>query len=103
MIEIKVGQIWQVCTETFWSSKEDGNKLNGRFIRTKLNRDEYIEIRYPFAWHFRTVDNKYLHAEPSDIAQNCRLIGKINEDVRFSNGKKLQQILDEHLYLAVWE
>jgi hypothetical protein len=105
---IQVGQIWQVATNDFWSSKKSdkvytGDKKTPRKAIVNLDRDEFIEIRYPFAWHFRTVDGIYLHADPVEIMKNCRLFGTICEDIRFGNRHKLQQILDEKLYKAVWE
>lgn len=100
--KIEVGQIWQVVTNNFWSSKVDNNKINGRKISYNFKRDEYIEIRYPSEWHFRTIDNIYAHAYPTEILKHCRYIGKINENTRFENKKKLQEILDENLYSPIW-
>jgi hypothetical protein len=103
-VNIEVGQIWQVCSSDFWTTDDCGNlKMEGRKARICLNRDEYIEIRYPFAWHFRTLDNQYFHAETIEILKKCRYIGKINEKVRFANKTELQEILDEKLYTAIWE
>lgn len=101
-MNIEVGQIWQVVTDDFWSTGE-GYRIKNRYVKTLLERDEYIEIRYPYEWHFRTIDNEYLHAYPLDILKNCRLIGKIKDDVRFENKLSLLQIINDKLYIPVWE
>ena len=93
-IKIGVGQIWEVTTETFFTS---GN--NDKHKRpTKLLKGEKIEIRYPYAWHFRTEDKFYLHAEPEMILQNCKLFGIIWDKVRFGNRANLDEILKLQLY-----
>lgn len=100
--KIEVGQIWQVCTEDFWSSGEH-QKIDGRKVAMNLKNGEYIEIRFPYDWHFRTVDDKYDHATEKEILKNCRLIGHIFENTRRANNKKLQSILSENLYKPIWE
>jgi hypothetical protein len=106
-MKIEVGQIWQVIDEEFWSSELDRKyrvaELGNRQVRIKFNQYEYIEIRYPFGWHFRTVDNIYTHAHPQDILKHCRYYGTIFEDVRQANKKDLKDILKEKLYKPVWE
>jgi hypothetical protein len=111
MSEIRVGQIWQVVTDDFWSSEKSDRKYIdhnqehkiARKMRIRYQRDEYLEIRYPFAWHFRTVDNIYMHAEPSEILKHCRYIGEIDENIKFGNRHRLAEILEQKLYKAVWE
>jgi len=104
MISIEVGQIWQVCADNFWTTDNCSRAtIDGRKVRFCLNRDEYIEIRYPFEWHFRTTDNFYFHAKPIEILKKCRYIGKINEKVRSKNDMELQEILDQQLYTAIWD
>jgi hypothetical protein len=95
-IEIKQGQIWQVTTNEFLTSGKDGNKTFNRQL--KINKGEFIEIRYPFAWHFRTEDNLYLHAEPDMIIENCKHVGDIWEKVRWNNKANLAEIINLHLY-----
>lgn len=106
-MEIKVGQIWQVIDNDFWSSDKDkyfvSKEFGNRETRIKLHHGEFIEIRFPFEWHFRTVDNIYLHAFPQEILKHCRLYGNINQEVEFANNKDLKQILDKGLYKPVWE
>lgn len=92
--KITQGQIWEVTTENFLTS---GN--NDKHKRpTKLLKGEKIEIRYPYAWHFRTEDNFYLHAEPEMILQNCKLFGIIWEKVEWQNKANLDEILKLGLY-----
>lgn len=94
---ITQGQIWEVVTENFLTSGND-DKHNRP---TKLLKGEKIEIRYPYAWHFRTEDNFYLHAEPEMILQNCRLFGIIWDKVKFNNVAQLEEILRLRLYDSV--
>ncbi len=92
--QITQGQIWEVTTDSFLTSgKNDHHKRP-----TKLAKGEKIEIRYPYAWHFRTEDAIYLHAEPEVILQNCKLFGVIWERVRSNNKASLLEILDLNLY-----
>jgi hypothetical protein len=102
MTKIEQGQIWQVVTYEFWSSG-NSHLVSGREGKINLKKDEYIEIRYPYEWHFRTIDNEYFHAYPVEILKHCRLIGTINEDVRFSNKKSLLEIINDKLYTPIWE
>jgi len=93
-IKIEVGQIWQVITEDFLTSGSQEERKR----QTKLKKGEKFEIRYPYAWHFRTVDNFYFHAEPTMILQNCKLVGVIWEKIRFRNNAKLEEILRLDLF-----
>lgn len=102
MQTIKQGQIWQVVTHDFWSSG-NGHDANGRCAKINLKKDEYIEIRYPYEWHFRTIDNEYFHAYPVEILKNCRLIGTIKKDVQWNNKAGLLEIINDKLYDAVWD
>jgi len=92
--EITQGQIWEVVTETFFTSGIDDKHRRP----TKLAKGEKIEIRYPYAWHFRTEDGFYLHATPEMIIENCKLFGVIWEKVRWQNCAKLKEILSLRLY-----
>jgi len=89
-VKIAVGQIYIVESDNFTTSGRS-NKF-GRPITLKKN--ELIEIRYPFNWHFRTLDNHYLHAESEDIKQHCRLFAVIWSDVRFNNKCNLSDIIN---------
>jgi hypothetical protein len=102
MTQIEQGQIWQVVTDEFWSSG-NSHLVSRREGKINLKKDEYIEIRYPYEWHFRTIDNEYFHAYPVEILKHCRLIGTIKEDVRFSNKKSLLEIINDKLYTPIWE
>ena len=92
--EIEVGQIWEVITENFLTSGNDDKYKRP----TKLRQGEKIEIRYPYAWHFRTEDNFYLHAEPQMILDNCKLIGVIWEKIKWMNQANLEEIVRLRLY-----
>lgn len=94
MTKITQGQIWIVKTDNFLTSGRS-NKFN-RPIKVKEN--ELIEIRYPFAWHFRTIDSNYWHAEAEDIYKNCELFGIIWPDVKSGNNCNLSQIINLSLY-----
>ena len=63
-----------------------------------IEKGEKIEIRYPYAWHFRTIDDYYFQADEDVLMENCVYLGEIWEKVRFSNLAKLQQILDLKLF-----
>lgn len=93
-IEIKVSQIWEVVTENFLTSGNDDKHKRP----TKLLKGEKIEIRYPYAWHFRTEDGFYLHASEEMILENCVLYGVIWDRVRSNNIAKLDEILKLRLY-----
>jgi hypothetical protein len=97
-MEIKVGQIWKVTTDTFYTSKLNEKRPDKIKRQTKLNNGEFIEIRYPFDWHFRTEDNEYFHAEPDMIYQNCMYIGEILQEVQFGNKANLEEIIRLKLY-----
>ena len=92
--EIKQGHIYEVITDSFFTS--------GRHNKTKrpvkLRKGEKIEIRFAFEWHFRTEDNYYFHATPEMITENCKPFGKIFKQVSFNNKANLAQILELELY-----
>ena len=92
--EIKVGQIWQVTTDNFTTSG-DHNKYKRPL---KLAKGEKIEIRHPYAWHFRTEDSHYFHADAEMILQNCKLFGEIFDKVRLQNRANFEEILRLRLY-----
>ena len=93
-IEIKVGQIWEVTGDNFHTSGKDNKHKRPVLIA----KGEKIEIRYPYAWHFRTTDNFYFHAEPEMILKKCTLVGVIMERIRFGNQASLEEILRLKLY-----
>ena len=97
MKKIEQGQIWEIITENFFTSGEKERERNGN-RQTKLKKGEKIEIRYPYAWHFRTTDNYYFHASSKMIINNCKLLGKIWGKIRFRNRAKLEEILRLRLY-----
>lgn len=92
--KIEQGCIYEILTDNFYTTGE-----RNKFSRPiHLNKHEVIEIRFPYAWHFRTMDNNYFHAEPEMIAKNCNYFGKILSDVCFNNKANLYEIIRLHLY-----
>lgn len=96
---IEQGQIYMVKTYTFAVNQKD-IEYDREEIKRKvlLQYGEYIEIRYPYAWHFRTIDNHYFQVGEKDILANCTLIGKVKEDIKWQNQADLRQILDNKMY-----
>lgn len=96
--KIHVWQIWEVTTENFLTSWEEEGEKQNWCRQTKLKKGEKIEIRYPYAWHFRTEDNHYFHATEEMILENCVLFWVILERIRFWNIAKLSEILRLDLF-----
>lgn len=94
--KICVGQIWEVITDKFKTTEQKTE--NGRKVITVLKKSEKIEIRYPYEWNYRTIDNKYFHSEPAEILKHCKLYGVIFDRVRFKNKASLQDIINLELY-----
>ena len=92
--KIEVGQIWEVITENFLTNSD----LKTHNRQLKLRSGEKFEIRFPFAWNFRTEDNVYFSTEPEMISMNCRFFGNVNDNVRFANRALLSEILKLGLY-----
>ena len=104
---IQQGQIWRVTNNNFFGNirirkecEHCGNISMGD-EKVRLKKGDYIEIRYPYKWHFRTEDNRYLQAEPDVIYSNAEIIGQIREDIKFNNRHELKEILEQKLYLPV--
>jgi hypothetical protein len=94
VVNVEVGQLWKVTTETFYTSGE-----HNQYKRpVKIGKGEIIEIRYPCAWHFRTKDDNYFHCTLETLMKNAVLYGKIREKVRFGNNCKTEEILRLYLY-----
>lgn len=93
--KIEQGQIWEVLTEKFFVNSTKETFENRKVI---LGKGEKIEIRYPFAWHFRTIDNIYFQADEDVILKNCKLVGNIWQNVKFKNLARLEDILNLGLY-----
>jgi len=100
--KVSVGQIYKVEKEFFTSGKQGTRGETGRTVKSLISKDEFIEIRYPFDWHFRTVSNEYFHVEEEELLNNCSFFAKIDESVRFSNTKELKEILDKNLFTGYW-
>jgi hypothetical protein len=91
---VEPGQIWEVVTDDFLTNK-DKRHFNRQI---KLEKGEKIEIRYPFAWNFRTMDNNYFHSSEEMILENCRLFGTIIPFVKQANKANLEEILRLKLF-----
>lgn len=92
MEAIKQGNIYIVTTDNFFTSSKGGERS------VHIQKGELIEIRYPYEWHFRTIDNKYFHAEPEVILVNCELFGIIWDNVNFGNNCNLSDIVNLELF-----
>lgn len=94
-INIEVGQLF-VVEKAFWTS---GNETDGGFkVKRFMKKGTVIEIRYPYAWHFRTSGNTYDHATEKTIRLKCSFFGVIHDSIRFGNNHSLSQILKDNLY-----
>ena len=92
--DIRQGQIWRVDTNFFQTS----GKSNSFKRPILLTKNELIEIRYPFDWHFRTLDNNYWHAETDEILKHCKPFGIIWSKVRSRNNCNLSEIVSLGLF-----
>lgn len=96
--KVHVGQIWKVHT-AFYANPTSFTKKDGeRQIKVMIDVGEYIEIRYSYAWHFRTYDNMYMQVDEPTLVGCCDLHGVIWENVRFNNLASLKVILDHRFY-----
>jgi hypothetical protein len=99
MIEIEVGQIWEVVDNNFFGSKDSPEALKTkRKARYHLEKGEKIEIRFPYKWNYRCEDDLYLSSSPKYILEKCKFIGIVKEGVRWSNKATLEEILRLDLY-----
>jgi len=101
---IRQGQLWKVTTNELCGKidvrkecEHCGHKTTVT-ERVRLKENDIIEIRYPYEWHFRTEDNRYIQAEPDVILNNAVLFGIVNEQVKFNNRHNLKEILEQKLY-----
>lgn len=93
--EIKQGQIWEITTDMFFTGGKDATTY---YRQLNIKKGERIEIRYPYAWHFRTEDHHYFQAEPEMILENAKLIGVIWDKVKWQNNANLKQIIELSLF-----
>ena len=100
--KIEVGQIFEIVTDDFYASKNieaiANERFGGREARFYLKKGEKIEIRFPFAWNYRTEDNIYFHSDNDYILSKCKLIGKVEAKVKSNNNASLEEILRLELY-----
>lgn len=100
--KIEVGQIFEIVTDDFYASKNieaiANEYFGGREARFYLKKGEKIEIRFPFAWNYRTEDNIYFHSDNDYILSKCKLLGKVEAKVKSNNKASLEEILRLELY-----
>lgn len=94
-VKIEVGVLLKV-ERGFWTSGEETQ--SGLKCKVYLPKGKILEVRYPYEWHFRTVENHYDHASTETLTRKCSFFGKIHDDVRFNNKHKLKEILEQELY-----
>lgn len=63
-----------------------------------VTKNQILEIRYPYAWHFRNTCNTYAHAPEDILREHCSLFGYVDRKVRWENDKKLSEILSQDLF-----
>jgi len=99
-IEVEVGQIWIVESDNMYADFHLPPKYNPakRKALIHIKRGEKIEIRHPYAWHFRTEDNVYAHCDEDVLLKCCILFGTVRQDVAWSNKANLEEILRLDLY-----
>jgi hypothetical protein len=96
-MKIEQRMIFEVITDSFFTSGESNNSKRP----VNILQGEKIEIRYPYAWHFRTEDNKYFHATKEMISLNCKPFGVILEKIAWENIAELSEILRLKLYTKI--
>jgi|GEM_PF-4626742 len=96
--KIEVGQIWQVESDTFYATVEETLRGVKRTLGFHIKKGDKFEIRFPFAWNYRTECNFYVHSKTDYILDNCKLFGTVKEDVKSNNKASLEEILRLNLY-----
>ena len=94
-IRIRQGHLLCV-TNGFWTSGDD--KDYGFKCKRFVPKGAIIEIRFPYAWHFRTENNQYYHATEKTLISKCEFFGSVDEEIKFGNKHELKQILEDGLY-----
>ena len=97
-MKIEVGQIWEITDDNFFGTTDVNVKNIKRELRFHVKKGDKIEIRFPFAWNYRTECNYYIHSKPEYILDKCKLYGVIKEDIRYNNKANLEEILRLNLY-----
>ena len=97
MSKIKQGILLQIFKDGFFANPATVGKT-GDPRPVKMLVGDIIEIRYPFAWHFRTLDNHYYEASEETILEFARPVGKVFENVSFSNKATTEEIIRLRLY-----
>lgn len=98
LIEIEVGQIWEVTDDNFFGTTDVTEGKIKRELRFHVKKGDKIEIRFPFEWNYRTECNYYIHSKPEYILDKCKLYGTIINSIRRGNKARLEEILRLDLY-----
>jgi len=103
MMQISQGQIWVTISEMKADCREQIECESCNHVRTvtkdvTIPAGTFIEIRYAYEWHYRTIFDKYHHSDPAEILRNARMFGTVLGSISFDNKHKLSDILDEGLY-----
>lgn len=104
---IRQGQIWEVVNDGLIGNRDkwekcahcqQGYKI---YLHEKIPVGMKIEIRFPYAWHYRTEENKYYQSDEDEILKYCRLVGNVREDIKWNNRHNLDEILQQGLWNAL--
>lgn len=97
-VVIQQGQIWEVAKDGFL-----GNRwiIGIPSVKEIIPIGMRLEIRCPYAWHYRTEENKYYQSDEDEILKYCKLIGSVKEATRWHNRHELKEILQEGLWDAL--
>lgn len=94
MEKVNVGEIWKVTGKGMVT--EFGENKGSRAV--VLNVGEFIEIRYPYEWHYRTDTDEYFCSTEDVLLENCKLHGVVWSNVKSGNRCKLSDIMNLQLY-----
>lgn len=105
-MEIIQGQIWKIITDNFYDSGEMESYRTDTLIKNKIKKGTFIEIRYPYAWHWRANysfkenggSGSYGHSTAKSIVGNCILFGRVQSEVSWLNSFSINEILEKELY-----
>lgn len=96
-MKIQQGVLLQVFKDGFFANPATVGET-GDPRPVKMIRGDIIEIRYPFAWHFRTLDNHYYEASEETILEFARPVGKVFDNVKMANKATTEEIIRLRLY-----
>ena len=101
---IRQGQIWVVTNNGLVGDRTETITCNACGVKRQEKVEQNIpigtkiEIRCPYAWHYRTDGDVFFHSDTDNILANCKYYGVVLEEIRFMNRYTLKQILEQGLY-----